>query len=162
MPAQRSFFNRADAEDGVPRFLIQSVCLQFDAKAFPDFEGVPQHQVFSFSIYSGALPGWRNPGGTDLDSAVGAVDIHEARTANHASRAALDGCKYHRFAAFLFRQSLIHHMSEIFLRFHAIRNPLKNIVEGVLRSFPEEFRMFLANWFEAHNRAFQSERNSNA
>src|ERR1700684_3667107 len=46
MAAKRAFFFGADAENRIARLLIERVCLQLDSHAFPDFEGVPQHEIF--------------------------------------------------------------------------------------------------------------------
>ena len=85
MPAQRAFFFGANAENGVTGFLVERVGLQLDAETSPDFKGVSQHQVFGLGVDGGALPGGCDPGGTDLDPPVDAVDVHEAGAADGIS-----------------------------------------------------------------------------
>jgi hypothetical protein len=49
-------------------------------------------------------------------------------------------------------------MLEVFECLHAVRNPLKNIVEQILGGVPEEFSMLAANRSEADCGALQGHR----
>src|SRR5580704_10719665 len=95
VPAQDAFFFRADAEDRVARSLIQSVGLEFDEQALPDFESVAQHEVLGFGVDGSALPRRGDPGGADFHSAVDSVDVHEAGAADHLPGTILDSGKRH-------------------------------------------------------------------
>src|SRR5713226_2832768 len=48
--AEDAFFLGAEAEDSVPRALVQRVGLEFDADAAERLEGVTQHQVLGFGV----------------------------------------------------------------------------------------------------------------
>src|SRR5690349_23359132 len=103
MPAEGTFFFCSDAKNRIAGFLIECISLQFDANASPDFEGVTQHQILRFGIDSGTLPGWSDPGGTNFYSAIGTIDVHEARAADDAAGGSFHGGEDDGFAAFLFR-----------------------------------------------------------
>ncbi len=155
MPAQRAFFFRAEAQYRVARPVIQRVRFQFDSEALPDFKGMPQHQIFCLRVDCGALPGWGDPRRTNLDSAIGTIDVHEASTADHASGASLDRCEYHRFAAFLLAQCFLTRCLKSSARLHAVGNPMKDVIERVFGDVPELFRMFVANGLQTNNQSLQ-------
>jgi len=151
MSAQRAFFFRADAQDGVARSLIQSVGFEFDANALPDLERMAQHQIFRFSIDGAALPCRRNPGGTNLDATIHAVDVHEAGAADHFPGAALNGSKDHGLAALLFVESLRDDLLKVLFRFHAVGNPLEDVIDAILRDIPEELGVVWTNRFKTND-----------
>lgn len=107
MAAERTFLFRSDPKDGVARFMIQSVGLEFYADALPDFEGMPQHQVFCFGVHGCALPGRSDPRGSDFYPAVGAIDIHEAGAANRTAGTPFHGRKDDGIAAALLIEGFV-------------------------------------------------------
>src|SRR5450631_3082722 len=84
MLAERAFFFGAKTQDGGTRALIHRIRLEFNPQALPLFERMPQHQVFRLGVDRGALPGGRDPRGTDFHSAVGQIHVHKSRAANYA------------------------------------------------------------------------------
>jgi hypothetical protein len=76
--SQNPFFLRTKSENCLARFGVQNVCYELDAIAPPLFEGVAQHEVLRLRIDVGALPPLRKERKADFDSAMVAVDSHEA------------------------------------------------------------------------------------
>lgn len=161
MAAQGAFFLCAEAQDRVARSLIERVGFEFDAKAIPDLEGVPQHEILGPGIDGSSVPGWCDPGGADFDAAIIAIDVHEARAADHFFRAPLDGGEDYRFATLLLGQSFFDNALKVLQRVHAVREPLENIVDIILSNFPEYFGVAAAQRFEANYQPVQHDRRDN-
>ena len=161
MAAQRAFFFRADAQDGVARSLIERVGLEFETKAVPDFEGVAQHKIFRLGINCGAVPGWRNPSGADFDAAIGAVEVHEARAADYFCGASFNGCEDYRIATLLFGESFFDNALKVFKGVESVREPLEDIVDIVPGDIPENFGVAAAQRVEANYGTFQRDGRDN-
>lgn len=124
-----------------------------------DFEGVLEHQEFRFGVAGGALPGGSDPGGTDFNFAIRAVDVHEACAADDGPRGALEGGEDDGLSGMLLGEGPLHVAMEIVGRLHGIGNPAKDVGKIVLRGFPEEAFVLRAKRFEADDGAFESDRN---
>src|SRR5580704_602634 len=158
MAAKSSLFFRANAQDRVARLLIQRIRFQFQANALPDFKRVAEHEVFRFCVDCGTLPRRSDPGGSDFDAAVHAIDIHEACTAYSPSGLALDRGEDDGLSTFLFIERFIYQLAKVFSGSDGIGNPAEYIFEIVPGDIPEQFRMLKADGFKANDRALKGHR----
>jgi hypothetical protein len=80
--AEDAFLFGADTEDGGARLHIQDVGFEFDAEAVQVFEGMTEHQVFGFRVDGRSLVAGRDPGGSNFETPVLRIDVHETSAAN--------------------------------------------------------------------------------
>ena len=80
--AKDAFLDCADALDGISGTAIHGIGFQLHAHALERLEGVAEHQELGFGVDGRALEIAGDPGGTDFDAVVGAIDIHVARAAD--------------------------------------------------------------------------------
>lgn len=155
--AKRAFFFCADAENGVPRLLIERVGLELDTNALADIECVLEHEELRFGITGGTLPGGGDPGGSDFSFAVGDVDVHEASAADDRARGALDGGEDDGLSGVLFGEGTVHVAVEVVGRLHGIGDPAENVGKIVFGGFPEERFMVGTERFETDDTAFEGD-----
>ena len=153
--AESAFFFRAETKDGVAGFFVEGVGLQFDADTVPEFEGVTQHQKFCFGVDRGALPRGSNPGRTDFQAAVGAVDVHETRAANDAIGIVLDSGEDDGIAPVLFGEGLFDDLRKILGTAYLVRDPTEDVVERIFSYVPEINCVIAAQRFKANGGTLQ-------
>jgi hypothetical protein len=152
---ENSFLLGAEAQNRVARLGIERVGFPFHAIATQRFEGMAHHYVFSFRVDRSALPGFGDPGGSDLQPLVGYIDAHESCGADDFVGRAVDGGEGDRDSFLLVGERGLDIAEHLFTIQDLDGNPFPQL--RVEADFAECVEMGFREWLELDVGAFQGD-----
>src|SRR5262249_21569872 len=124
---EHALLDSADAQHGVARAAIQDVGLELDAHAAQRLERVAEHQVLGLGADVRALIRATDPGPSDPDRAVVAVDVPETRRAGDVTARLVHGRERERTPLRLLVQRGLDVGPQLLARAHAVGGPAPEI-----------------------------------
>jgi glyoxylase-like metal-dependent hydrolase (beta-lactamase superfamily II) len=152
--AERAFLASADAQNCRAGAIVERVGLQLHAHTLEYFEGVAQQEVFGLGVDGGALPLVGDPGPSDFQAMVHALDAGIARGTNYAAAGFLEQRKRQGGSGGLLLERGLDIGAHLLRRAHRSRNPLPEVVFE--SHFSQPGSMFPGEWFQAYVPACQN------